>query len=91
MKYTDSERSIIDQALNIVAEKSASTSEFLTSPKRSRELFQLKLATLDQEREHFMIAFLDNQNGLIANEVLFSGTINGAAVYPAKSSSGLCN
>ena len=32
--------------------------------------------------EAFLCLFLDNQHGLIASEELFSGTIDGAAVYP---------
>lgn len=37
---------------------------------------------LGSERELFEVAFLDNQHRLIECETLFSGTIDGAAVYP---------
>ena len=39
-------------------------------------------AELSNDVEHFVIVYLDGQNQIIKNEVLFSGTINSAAVYP---------
>jgi DNA repair protein RadC len=34
------------------------------------------------EHEVFMALYLDNQNQLIHDEILFNGTINAASVYP---------
>jgi len=35
-----------------------------------------------EEREHFHVLFLDNQHKLLNNVRIFSGTIDGASVYP---------
>lgn len=37
---------------------------------------------LEKDREHFGVLFLDGQHKLITGKVMFSGTINSAAVYP---------
>lgn len=42
----------------------------------------LRAKLRDKMRETFIVLFLDNQNRLIKEETLFSGTINAAAVYP---------
>ena len=35
-----------------------------------------------QEREYFTVLALDNRNRVLASEILFAGTIDGARVYP---------
>ena len=40
------------------------------------------LRDYDESVEHFCVVFLDNQNKIIATEVVASGTINTAAVFP---------
>ena len=35
-----------------------------------------------QEREYFVVVALDNRHRVLASEILFSGTIDGARVYP---------
>ena len=42
----------------------------------------LRLAYASETREVFSVIFLDNQNGVLAYQDLFQGTIDGAAVYP---------
>lgn len=42
----------------------------------------LRFEYQDLEHEIFSCLFLDNQNRLIANEVLFRGTVDAASVYP---------
>ena len=66
------------------------TKRYLQQQLQQRECFtqpeQVEIylqAELDgQEREVFMVLFLDNQHRLIKQETLFLGTINEAAVYP---------
>lgn len=41
---------------------------------------QTKIGT--GENEQFMVLFLDTQNRLIQSEIMFTGTINAASVYP---------
>lgn len=36
----------------------------------------------DRDREAFLVLYLDNQNQMIAHEVLFEGTIGAASIYP---------
>jgi len=52
----------------------------LTSPQQT----QLYLSSVlrDRQREAFYILFLDNQNRVIGDEILFEGTIDAASVYP---------
>jgi len=52
----------------------------LTSPAMTREYLKLKLAGL--EHEVFFVIFMDSQHQVIAMEALFSGSIDGASVYP---------
>jgi len=42
----------------------------------------LTLALALEEREHFHVLFLNNQHQLLLDARLFSGTIDGASVYP---------
>lgn len=50
------------------------------SPNGVQDYLQMNLR--GQQKELFVVLLLDSQNRLIHNEVLFSGTINAAAVYP---------
>jgi len=54
--------------------------EPLSSPEASKEFLRMKLAPL--EHEVFACLFLDNRHRVIAFEALFTGTIDGASVYP---------
>ncbi|MCF2857539.1 DNA repair protein RadC [Pseudoalteromonas sp. SMS1] len=50
------------------------------NPKRVYDYLCIQLKGL--EHEVFMALYLDSQNQLITDEVLFNGTINAASVYP---------
>ncbi len=54
--------------------------EVLTSSAGTRQFLRAKYRHC--EREIFSCLFLDNQHRVVAMEELFSGTIDGAAVYP---------
>nr|WP_302824639.1 DNA repair protein RadC [Hafnia alvei] len=51
-----------------------------TSASATRDWLRLRLAT--EERELFMVLFLDNQHRLIAHETLFTGSISSTEVHP---------
>jgi len=51
-----------------------------TSPDAVNDYLTIQLRGLGHEV--FMVLYLDNQNRLITDEVLFTGTINAASVYP---------
>ncbi|SFC52792.1 RadC family protein [Pseudoalteromonas denitrificans] len=50
------------------------------SPKAVRDFLSLKLKA--HQQEVFMLLYLDSQNRLLQDEILFYGTINAANVYP---------
>jgi DNA repair protein RadC len=52
----------------------------LKSPKQMRDYLSLKLGS--EQREVFLALFLDAQNRIQAQEVLFEGTLTQANVYP---------
>ena len=52
----------------------------LTSPDVVKDFLTLKLA--QEEREHFVVLYLNTQHELLFWEILFSGTLDGASVYP---------
>lgn len=51
-----------------------------TSSTAARDWLRLQLAR--EEREMFMVLFLDNQNRLITHEMLFTGTLSHTEVHP---------
>ena len=53
---------------------------FLESPDSVRNYLSLNFSAL--EREHFWALFLDNRHRTLNHEVLFTGTIDSASVYP---------
>jgi len=56
------------------------SSQAYTNTSDVRDFCQLHIA--DERDEKFCCIFLDNQHRMISFEKLFSGTIDGAAVYP---------
>ena len=79
--FSDAEQDIINQALQIIETKyQRNQLDAFTSPEITKTYITLNVA--DKEREVFGVLFLDNQHRLIANELLFWGTIDAASVYP---------
>jgi DNA repair protein RadC len=76
--------SIIDQAVKLLREEMASykcdQAHTFTNPSKVRDYLMLSLAK--KEAEEFHVLFLNNQHGLIKDECMFKGTIDGASVYP---------
>ena len=56
--------------------------EAFTTPDVVKDYLTLSLAP--EEREHFQVLFLNNQHQLLLDDRLFSGTVDGASVYPRK-------
>lgn len=61
-------------SLRVLAEDS------LLSPEMTREFLQSQLA--DEEREIFVVIFLDNQHRVLKHSRLFSGTLSHVEVHP---------
>lgn len=70
---------LVQIAANILLENMAD-GEKLTKPDDAAEFLRLSLA--NEKNEHFGVLFLTNKHQVICFERLFSGTIDGAAVYP---------
>ena len=79
--YTPAQQSVITEALNLVQERAATEGEFMTSPSQTFDYFRLFYAER-QEREHFALMLLDSQHKVLECNVIFSGTIDGASIYP---------
>ncbi|UAK21440.1 DNA repair protein RadC [Kluyvera sp. CRP] len=54
----------------------------LLSPEMTREFLQSQLA--DEEREIFVVIFLDNQHRVLKHSRLFSGTLSHVEVHPSE-------
>ncbi|MBE0471993.1 MAG: JAB domain-containing protein [Methyloprofundus sp.] len=81
MKLTAKEKSVLKEAEAIYERLAqAHTGEFLNSPELVANIFKARL--VGEEREHFEVAFLDQQHQLLTTERLFSGTVNQASVHP---------
>jgi DNA repair protein RadC len=74
------EDATIKRALKILENRLVVKDHFFTNPLDTESYLKLKLATLNIEQFHCL--FLDTQHGLIKHECLFTGTIDGASVYP---------
>ncbi|PSU12303.1 hypothetical protein C9J03_09695 [Photobacterium gaetbulicola] len=72
-------REVLETAASMLAAKYARHGSF-TNPEVSKQYLQMKLAHYD--KEVFGAMLLDNQNRLITFEVLFTGTIDAASIYP---------
>lgn len=70
----------IRRAINLLEKQLREPGVPFISASATRDWLRLNLA--GQEREVFIVLFLDNQHHLIAHETLFSGTINCTSVYP---------
>lgn len=76
----DHERAVIDAALTILGGYLRQPGAALCSPDAVQKYLRLHLA--NERRELFGALFLDNQNRVIAFEVMFVGTISQTSVYP---------
>lgn len=81
LNYTTAQKNVITEALNLIQERAATEDNFMTSPGQTSDYFQLFFADR-QEREHFALMLLDSQHKVLDCSVIFSGTIDGASIYP---------
>ena len=73
------EDKIIQRALKMLENRMRHT-DVLNSPQQVRDYLQLALS--DREHEVFTCVFLDAQNGVLAVEEMFRGTLTQTSVYP---------
>ncbi|MDQ0704000.1 DNA repair protein RadC [Pseudomonas sp. W3I7] len=74
------ENQVIGEALHILDRRLFARGPILTSP--DTVAAYLKLHLVQQEHEVFGVIFLDARHRVLAFEVLFHGSIDGASVYP---------
>ncbi len=74
------ERAVIDAALAILRARLRVPGGYASSPRAAHALAILHFA--HHEREGFGVMFLDAQNGVIAVEELFRGTLTQTSVHP---------
>lgn len=80
-RVTEAEARILAEARSILLRLSGQPrGRELSSPYLVREYLTTLLS--GQEREYFVVVALDNRHRVLASEILFSGTIDGARVYP---------
>lgn len=70
----------IYRALKIIEGRIKEHGEALNSPASVKNYLRLLLA--NEEREVFVVLFLDAQNRVTASEALFTGTLTQTSVYP---------
>ena len=56
--------------------------EQLSSSRESADHLRSVYADYPEDQEHFAVVYLDGQNKIITTEVVATGTINTAAIYP---------
>jgi DNA repair protein RadC len=78
---TSSDDTIIRQALAILESRYTTPDWHVEQADDARDYLRLKLAE-EPERECFVALFLDTRHRVIANEILFKGTLDSAAVHP---------
>ncbi|WP_431033344.1 RadC family protein [Pseudomonas yamanorum] len=74
------ENRVIDEALHILDRRLFTRGPDLTSPDAVASFLKLHLA--QQEHEVFGVILLDAKHRVLAFEILFHGSIDGASVYP---------
>ncbi|HDS6516241.1 TPA: DNA repair protein RadC [Klebsiella oxytoca] len=74
------EQRIIRRAMRLLEKYQRHPGEQFLATSFTKIWLQLHLAR--QEREIFMVLYLDNQNRLLEHETLFLGTVNSTEVHP---------
>ncbi|WP_338534330.1 DNA repair protein RadC [Leclercia adecarboxylata] len=74
------EQRIIHRALRLLEKYRRQPGQSFTSASMTKAWLQLKMVS--QEREVFIVMYLDNQHCLLEQETLFAGTISHTEVHP---------
>jgi len=70
---------VIAAAVQLLRERLPQAGDVMTSPGKVRTFLRFSLA--HQEREQFIVIFLDNQNRVLDVDTVFMGTLNQTVVY----------
>lgn len=80
MKFTEAEKKTLSRAARILEKAARYDTQAFCNPRAAENLLSYKLA--DKEHEVFAVLFLNSQHELIEYKEMFTGTIDGASVYP---------
>jgi DNA repair protein RadC len=78
--FSREEQTVIANAMGILSRHMEQPREAFCSPSVVSNYLKLRLA--GRTREAFLVMFLDVHNRLIADEILFEGTLTQVSVYP---------
>ena len=78
--YHCEDNATVALALRILESRLLKKEHYFKCPEDTENYLKIKLAALEHEEFHCL--FLDNKHALIKHECLFTGTIDGASVYP---------
>ena len=78
--FLPNEQRVIRRALRLLEKYQRQPSESFTSTSFTKTWLQLQMA--HQEREVFIVMYLDNQHCLLEQETLFAGTLSHTEVHP---------
>lgn len=78
--FSVQEQEAIRYAVDLIKSKLETSKISITSVRQMFDYLYLKVAT--DEKENFGVIFLNSQNQIIADEILFFGTINQSPVFP---------
>lgn len=80
-RLTPERKKILEAAAHIMEQLAKyNTKHTLSSPAETRKFLRTRFSF--EEREKFIVLWLDSQHRVIEVQELFAGTIDGAAVYP---------
>ncbi|CAB4158706.1 RadC DNA repair proteins [uncultured Caudovirales phage] len=79
-RMTPEEAATVAHALNILGNMLKATGAAIDTPQVAKDYVMLRIG--GQERESFMVVFLDSQHHVIAAETLFHGSLSQTSVYP---------
>lgn len=78
---TTAEKRVVTRAMNILERSVNYTYDSpLTTDDMAKKFCRLRIGA--EEVEKFLVVFLNTQHHVIASEIMFTGTIDSAAVYP---------
>ncbi|EBZ5771705.1 DNA repair protein RadC [Salmonella enterica subsp. enterica serovar Redlands] len=76
------DKCLIGRALKVVEKQLMAAEKLPDALSPSTVVDYLRLQLWEQDREHFLVLFLDSQNRLITAEKLFSGSLTSVEVHP---------
>lgn len=80
--YTLKQQKVLLEATELLKNSVRDSGPIANDPKQAIQLIRTQIELAGAEREHFVVLFLDARHRLIESKILFSGTIDGAEVYP---------